>query len=57
MCDADQRILAIDASFGGSHQDQTVFELSEIGRKINRDNILGDYYLIGDNGYEHVELY
>lgn len=43
--------MAIDASFGGSHQDSTVFELSNIGQRILNQNLLGDYYLIGDNGF------
>lgn len=45
------RILAIDASFGASHADSTVFELSNIGKRIMRDNLLGEYYILGDNGY------
>lgn len=50
VCDADMRILAIDASYGGSHPDNTVLEMSAFGKRIFADKILGDYYIIGDNG-------
>ena len=50
ICDADQRILAIETGFGGSHQDATVWQNSIIGRRIRDEGLLKEYYMIGDNG-------
>lgn len=50
ICDADMRILAIDASKGGAHADATVFDQSVIGQRILHENLLGDYYIVGDCG-------
>ena len=50
ICDADQRIIGIDAGHGGAHQDSTVWDTSEIGTRIVREKLLGEYYILGDNG-------
>lgn len=44
------RILALEAGFGGAQADNTVLELSHFGKRIFADKILGDYYILGDNG-------
>ncbi|KAJ2941455.1 hypothetical protein O0L34_g3673 [Tuta absoluta] len=51
ICDADLRILNVNALYPGSSHDSFICNLSSVLPLMQNINLRGKYYLIGDSGY------
>jgi nuclease HARBI1 len=51
ICDAQLKIMAVDARWGGSVHDQTIFDNSAAKYEISRNPLFRTGYLVGDGGY------
>ncbi|CAG4983740.1 unnamed protein product [Colias eurytheme] len=56
ICDADLRILSVDASFGGASHDSFVWNQHPVKQHLITLNNNGEnVYLLGDSGYAQRE--
>jgi nuclease HARBI1 len=51
ICDAQLKIMAVDARWGGSVHDQTIFDNSAAKYEISRNPLFRTGFLVGDGGY------
>ena len=48
--DHEECITFVEGGMSGSHHNQFLLDYSDFGYQINKNNRLGDYFLLGDGG-------